>query len=201
MTSPAEHLDEMLAALTPEVAAALRGSVPVDLRDQHDAAATEAFRTLVQMGAHLGSKPVRPPGWASLPGWLRLSAVDTMLGFFAGTGRTCLHATPHRAEPLFAAIWRPGLVVCSSCRHLLAPRRGPDAHTCDGCGRVCPPTPEEGVRPVTLQLGAFLFSTGTCPECTAPALLGASPDPARALVSTTPLPPGRRGRRRGRSSR
>jgi len=171
MTSPAEVLDEMLAALTPESTAALRTTIPVEVGDQLDAAAMEAFRTLVQMGEHLGYRPVRPPGWASLPGWLRLSVADTMLGFSAGAGRTCLHATPQRAEPLFAAIWWPGLVVCSSCRHLLAPRRGPDEHTCDGCGRVCPATPEEGVRPVTLQLGPFLFSMGCCEDC-APAALG-----------------------------
>jgi len=201
MTSPAEIVDELLGAMTPRVAAALWLEVPVNARDQLDAASAETSQALRQLSAQLGGELHRPPAWTALPAWFRLSVTDTLVSFAEGTGRTCVHATPHRAEPLFVAIWRPGLVVCSACRHLLAPRRGPDAHTCDGCGRVCPPTPEEGVRPVTLQLGAFLFSTGTCPDCTDPALLGASPDLARALVSTTPLPPGRRGRRRGRSSR
>lgn len=57
-----------------------------------------------------------------------------------------------------------------SCSHLLALGGGPAARTCDGCGRVCPPTHEDGVRLVALAVGPVLFVTGCCPDC-APAAL------------------------------
>lgn len=166
MTSPAEVLDELLAAMTPEVAAALRTTVPVDLRDQVDAASAEICRAVGLLGAHLGAEPTGLPAWTTLPGWLRLSVTSTLVGFAAGTGSTCMHG-PHlgRAEPLHAAIWKPGLVTCMSCSHLLALGRGPAAHTCDGCGRVCPPTHEDGVRLVALAVGPVLFVTGCCSDC------------------------------------
>lgn len=171
MTSAAEVLDELLAAMTPEVAAALRTTIPVDLRDQLDAASCEISQTLALVGAHLGAEPIGLPAWVALPAWLRLSVTDTLVGFAAGTGSTCMHA-PHlgRAEPLHAAVWKPDLVTCMSCSHLLALGGGPAAHTCDGCGRVCPPTHEDGVRLVALAVGPVLFVTGCCPDC-APAAL------------------------------
>ncbi len=165
MTSPAEVLDEMLAALTPEVAAALRTTIPVDVRDQVDAASAEISQSVGRLGAHLGAEPIGLPAWAALPAWLRLDVTSTLVSFAAGTGSTCMHA-PHlgRAEPLHAAVWKPGLVTCMSCSHLLEVH-GPAAHTCDACGRVCPPTHEDGVRLVALAVGPVLFVTGCCSDC------------------------------------
>lgn len=196
MTSPAEVLDELLAAMTPQDAAALRTTVPVDLRDQLDAASAEISRSVALVGAHLGAEPIGLPAWAALPAWLRLSISDTLISFAAGTGSTCMHG-PHlgRAEPLYAAIWKPGLVTCVSCSHLLALGSGPAAHTCDGCGRVCPATHEDGVRLVALAVGPVLFVTGTCSDCAPVALEAPAQPPGQHDLTTA-----RRAQRR-RSSR
>jgi len=193
MTSPAELLDEMLAALTPQDAAALRTTIPVDVRDQLDAASAEISQTVGLLGAHLGAEPIGLPAWAALPAWLRLSVTATLCSFAAGTASTCMHA-PHlgRAEPLHAAVWRPGLIACSRCSHLLEVH-GPAAHTCDGCGRVCPPAHEDGVRLVALAVGPVLFVTGTCSDCV-PVAVGLRDE--EPTGQHDPAPARRRQRRR-----
>ncbi len=159
-------LDDLIVTTSPATVRALRTRVPANLLDQADAAAGDA-RNLLQRVAEATGKPLHHLHPASVDGWLRLSAVDALRGFLDGSARVCLHnPTPRHHEPIFACAWKPGLVVCALCITLLrAPNRVADA-TCDRCGRVCAGVAtNDGIYPLTLQLGMLTFNAGACPEC------------------------------------
>jgi hypothetical protein len=68
---------------------------------------------------------------------------------------------PNKPQPLFAALWRPLLVVCERCTHLLSLRPGSEAdRTCDGCGRVF-----DGIYPGMGSYGPLSFQYGVCAGC------------------------------------
>jgi len=160
MTSPALAWDELLSTLTPADAEVIRSVMPVALRDQIDAAATAAlFATMSEMEAH-GAGPPRGLTHGDIPGWLRLSILDALAQFMAGSASTCLHApTPDRPEPVYAAAWRPGLVVCGECLHLFRLAGAAD-RTCDCCGQVC-----DGIHAARLLFGPLVYMYGTCAGC------------------------------------
>jgi hypothetical protein len=155
---------------------------------------------------------------AWLPGWLRLALLDALATFMDGAADTCCHApVPSSPQPVMAAAWRPGLVVCMTCTHLLPQRRGSAAdRTCDGCGRVCAGTPDDPIHPGLLALSILIFEYGVCNDCkppppptvAAPATVAASPrsatTPVTEGVRTTAYPRhrarGRRGTARGRGA-
>ena len=77
-----------------------------------------------------------------------------------------MHAPTHRRpEPVFSAAWRPGLVVCTQCLHLLGVTGVAD-RTCDRCGHVC-----DGIEagdPIysgTVFVGELGYQFGTCGDC------------------------------------
>jgi hypothetical protein len=136
-------------------------SAPPGLADQITAASTDAEAAVWEiLGA--GSK------WATLPGWAWLGALDTLVGWIQGTARTCLH-TPHpeRPEPVFAAAWRPGVVACRRCTHLLRVGSAIRDATCDGCGHVCLGVAAgDGITPSAFPFGPLTFWAGACKDCT-----------------------------------
>ncbi len=155
-------LDDILARLTAEDIAELRARTPLDYADQLDAARSQSI------GLMEHSQNTRA-GWVppnSVDEWIRLSALDALIGWIDGTARTCLHS-PHwrRPEPVFAAAWRPHLVVCAGCLHLLGVT-GVEDHTCDACGRVTDGVDaDDPIYTGTVWIGALAYEFGTCTDC------------------------------------
>ena len=159
--------DEVLGDADPAVLDLLRHAVPVALRDQTEAATDDAHRVLLAEAAALGVEGENIPH-RDMAEWVRLPLLDTWVRWCTGRGRTCLHEPhPDRPEPVFAAAWRPGLVACARCPHLIQLRRGSAKdRTCDRCGRVTTgPERGDGIHPGRVQLGPLLFAYGCCGDC------------------------------------
>jgi hypothetical protein len=139
------------------------------LLDQGDAATEDAAEILEVITALTGGKTAElNPG--DLPGWLRLSVLHAWSGFINSTADTCTHSPSwDRPEPVFAAAWRPDLIVCTSCLRLLHQKRGSVAdRTCDGCGHVCAgPDEGDGIFPGSIRLGPLVYQYGACGTCRA----------------------------------
>jgi hypothetical protein len=143
------------------------------LADQVDAAARDvrvAARRMVEKGWMWS---LEHHTYASYPGWLRLGALTAFLSWMLGMSETCLHSpAPQHPEPIIAAAWRPGRMVCGrslTCGRLLAlvPNSDQD-RTCDSCKRVTAGTDEDSLSPGVLVSGAFSYVYGTCSDCPVP---------------------------------
>lgn len=145
-----------------------RNIMPTGLRDQIDAAAIETHDGLHQMRDSAQEGKVAAVGADSVGDWLRLGVIDALVAHCTGTAVTCAH-NPHPAfpQPLLAAAWKPGLVVCGDCVHLLSlPKRSAANFTCDACGHVC--AGDAAGDPLFIgasQLGPLLYRFGTCAAC------------------------------------
>lgn len=152
------------------VGAALRKLAPTSFTDQADAAVDHTDELRDALAGVLAPEKFRR-GWAEAadyPDWLRLGVLDAFAGWITGETATCLHAPdPMRPQPLFAAAWKPGLVTCIRCTHLLVqPSRSRADKLCDGCGHECAgPDAGDGVYPGVVQLGVMLYEFGTCTSC------------------------------------
>ncbi|GAA3785550.1 hypothetical protein [Micromonospora maritima] len=191
---------------------ALRQVAPVHVVDQADAAAADALRLVTTIGTDaLGTDVTTPTTAGGTPGWLRLGLLDALTAWVDGRASTCRH-NPHpaRPTPVVAAAWRPALVACPACAHLVALPRGSERdRTCDACGRVCAgPEHGDGIWPGMLQLGPLVYQYGTCTGCR-PAI---TPDPGPLRRPETAeqdhprgagrvRPRGHRGRQRGKGGR
>lgn len=161
-------LDEILCRLTPEQAETLRAGVPTWFRDQADAAADEIATNLLtaQQAGIVGEAPQMPTH--QHPAWVRLSVIDTLVKWWAGQNDSCLHAPhPMRPQPVCSVAWKPGLIVCGDCTHLLdIPRNSAADRTCDGCGKVTAGL-EAGdpIYPFTVVCGVLSHGVGVCGDC------------------------------------
>lgn len=158
-------LDEVLSKMTPEQAEAFRAFVPVGMRDQVDAATEETWE--VFQTAH-ATGLTRPASASEHPDWVRLGIAETLVTWWAGTHKTCIHDPhPARPQPMHAAAWKPGYVVCRQCTHLLEiPRSSPTSLTCDGCGRLTTGTDTDNpMYPFLVFAGLLTFSVGVCEDC------------------------------------
>lgn len=155
-------LDDLLCSLSDEQASALRAALPDAWIDQAEAAARDA-RTHARAipGAICADAPV-----SRSPQWLRLGAFETLLAWAADRGRTCMHSPDaRRPEPVFAAAWKPRLVVCSNCRDLLRLPRNLDS-LCDCCGRDCRQSDGLGlISPIAMVYGELFYHAGVCNDC------------------------------------
>jgi hypothetical protein len=160
-----------VAALSPAERSMLVASMPAKLRaqvDQLDAAATQT-RDLLAMA--LGETPrMVAPG--EIPDWLRLGAVDAYRQWFNGDARTCMHSPREdRPEPVWSCAWKPGLITCTRCTHLLQAVGAKDK-TCDACGRVTTgPEHGDGIYVLSTVLGALVHQAGACRDCMPPELV------------------------------
>jgi hypothetical protein len=171
MTFSALALEKLLLAPGFEEAAAKwHAAVPTACRDQADAAIADAQRAAYATAGQIGATDAGTTKAADLPGWLRLALLAALAEFMDEAADTCAHApTPSNPQPVMAAAWRPGLVVCLRCTHLLPLRRGCAAdRTCDSCGRVCAGTPADSIYPGLLALSVLIFEYGTCRDCKPP---------------------------------
>lgn len=154
-----------------ELVAELRARVPAEVLDQHDAAAAELRAGIDRMISASGGDLVEDQGGDDLPRGMLLGVCVTVVGWRAGRGATCEHtADPRIAQPVLLAAWRPDLVVCTGCPHLLALPRGSAAdRTCDGCGRVTAGVEHgDGVCVGAVVAGSVTAMFGLCRECKEP---------------------------------
>ena len=155
----AVELDEYLSTLTAEDRAKLRPNVA--FKDQLNAAMKQ---NIAGEEDRLGHKARWVPH-LGLPEWVRLGMLDVTLKWFEGQALTCIHMPrPERPQPVFAAAWKPGVVTCRQCRHLLAVTGVADT-ICDGCGHECKGMPDDGIKPVTAFCGQLAYQMGVCMDC------------------------------------
>lgn len=147
----------------------LRAEVPQWLSDQIEAAIVDAARQAtrgIAIGRAINTRALAARDHAV---WVRHGALETLVLWIGGKAATCVHSpSPRRAQPIYAAAWRPRLVVCGQCTALLAKPHWRDAeHYCEGCTY-------EGTSPLDLttaerprlsgvQFGVLTYSFGTCP--------------------------------------
>ena len=161
----APMLDELLGRLTPELLTELQAAMPAGyaaLADQVVAAQAQS----VELMEHVENDRV---GWVrrtDVGGWIRLGVLDALLAWIDGTARTCMHMPDHRRpQPVFSCAWKPGLVVCVQCLHLLDVVGAADA-TCDRCGHICEGVyADDAIYTGTVWVGALAFQFGTCADC------------------------------------
>lgn len=145
----------------------LRKLSPVWLDDQTDAALTDAARVMAVAHQAVGGVS-RNVHLRDMPEWLRLNVLDAIGRFIAGDAETCVHSPhPARPQPVYAAAWRPGRVVCGRCTHLLElPRGSRRDRTCDRCGHVCAGFDEgDPIYPSLARFGLLIYQYGTCRDC------------------------------------
>ena len=160
MTASAVALDNLLRRLTDTDRAAIRSRAPVHIRDQFDAAASHTERLFADMG-HAMQSTVGALDYTNIPDWLRLRLVDTLARFAAGTLDVCRHAPRiDRPQPVVSAVWRPGLIACLPCIHLIK-ATGTDDRTCDKCGHVCAGL----IHACSITYGPLIYFYGLCPRC------------------------------------
>lgn len=161
-------LDELLCHLTPELLAEIRATAPAWLLDQAAAAVVETHRRRwAEEQSGLAEGMFALPA-DQHPAWVRLGALDALMKWATGRNDTCMHAPhPMRPEPIVSAAWKPGLVVCDGCRHLLAVLQNSAAdRTCDGCGKVVAgPDSGDPMYPFTVTCGHLSYLVGVCRDC------------------------------------
>ncbi|WFE45009.1 hypothetical protein [Verrucosispora sp. WMMD1129] len=194
-----------------ELVEQLRAHTPVHALDQADAATVDALRITTTAGRDVLGSDAHPATVEQTPGWLRLGLLDAFTAWLTGRASTCFHAPdPARPQPVIAAAWRPGVVTCSACVHLVALPRGSAAdRTCDACGHRCAgPEHGDGIYPGMVQFGPLIYQYGVCGDCRPP--VTTSGGPPRATESAEHdhprgtgrvRPRGRRGHGRGRGRR
>lgn len=152
----------------PRLAEWLRTAVPTDQLDQLDAAVDQVRAgtdAAVAAGVAAGSLLLSP---GEHPDWARLGALAALVTWLGGRGSTCVHSPhPIRPQPIVAAAWRPDLMVCAACTHLLRlPCNNPADRTCDACGRVCTGVDAgDPIWPASFVIGPLQYLLGACIDC------------------------------------
>ncbi|GGM81632.1 hypothetical protein GCM10012275_60330 [Longimycelium tulufanense] len=129
---------------------------PTALFDQVAAATHQARKALRKAAHEWGAQLDTGP----LPPWLRDRCADLLAALAARRVRCCAHLAP-APRVAHAALWRPGLLLCSACVGLLAADPVEDA-TCDRCRRHV-----RRILPGTVALGPILLAYGLCQPCAA----------------------------------
>ncbi|MEU8327124.1 hypothetical protein [Micromonospora sp. NPDC048839] len=189
----------MLHPLYGDLIGQIRAVTPTAHLDQDDAAAGHATQIMTAAaGPTLGTTDTHRLDPGDAPGWLRLGLLDTWIRWTTGTADTCRHQPTHdRPQPVIAAAWKPGLVVCPDCAMLTAAPRTADT-TCDACGHQCGDLASGGgIYAGMVQLGPLIYQYGTCADCR-PAITEQSSPPS---ATHTPEPATPRGTGRGRAGR
>ncbi|MGC5012969.1 hypothetical protein ACLQ2R_19580 [Streptosporangium sp. DT93] len=134
------------------------------LLDQAGAATQHTQRILAAIAAE-GGGDLLPVTFTQHPDWVRLGLLDSLATWITGQSSTCLHGPdPMRPQPVVAAAWKPGLIVCTACVRLLSLRKGsPKDRTCDGCGTVVPDTGDIWAN--ATSYGEFVYRFGVCDGC------------------------------------
>ena len=160
------ELDDLLANLTLDQADMIRQQIPPGFADQICAASSQLEAQAEAICDRPGA--TRRLSTSEVDDWLRLGLLDTFTKWVAGQARTCKHMPDaRRPEPVWAAAWKPGLVVCTACLHLHRLASAAADRVCDGCGHSCEgPEFGDGITPIVLSLGGFGYRAGACGPCT-----------------------------------
>lgn len=157
------ELDDFLNEISVEDWQKLKEGRDQAYQDQLETAARKARRIEEkQLGHKTRSVPRK-----GLVDWVRLGMYDALAQWFFGRSKTCMHMpNPQFPQPVFAAAWKPGIVVCGrpSCMNLLVVT-GVANKTCDGCGHICEGLPDDGITPVTSFVGSLGYQVGVCNDC------------------------------------
>lgn len=142
----------------------LRTSGHTAFLDQGEAATNEVWQMLAETTVRVGNEQLPIP-YEKYPAWLRWGVLDTATRWAVGKGSTCPHAPSiTRPQPVASAAWKPGLVVCTACTHLLGlPRGSAKDRTCDGCGHVV--GDDAIIWAFTVTHGWLMFQAGACDDC------------------------------------
>ncbi|MGI5127456.1 hypothetical protein ACQEVB_11660 [Pseudonocardia sp. CA-107938] len=111
---------------------------------------------------------VRQVAYKAAPEWLTLSIVAAFTEWAEGEAATCQHRpTVAQPEPVFAAAWMPGLIVCAQCTDRLAlPAGSVRDRTCDACGHICAgPAHADPIWAKTVVAGLLVYQIGVCRDC------------------------------------
>jgi hypothetical protein len=156
----AAELDDYIANLTDDERAEVHR--PTAYRDQLNAAAHEGISIAEDL---LGHKGIWVPH-SGIVEWVRLGMLDALLRWMKGQALTCIHRPhPDRPEPVFAAAWKPGVVVCADCVDMLSVAGTVADTICDGCGHECQGLPDDGITPFTTFVGSLGYEAGVCDSC------------------------------------
>jgi hypothetical protein len=100
-----------------------------------------------------------------LPDWLQAKIRTQTQAWTDGTVRVCTH-DPRPGAPVYMVAWKPELVTCPQCTHLLLVVTDHDqANRCDCCRRVTAGTEEDHTYGAQATLGALTYSFAACSAC------------------------------------
>lgn len=160
-------LDELFrSGTTGPFVDACRAIAPPGWADQVDAAVDELAEGVRRVDAAAADVHLLP--YSGYPAWVTLGLLQVLAEFATGTAATCIHQpTAAAPRPIHAAAWKPSLIVCSSCLHLLKLARSDVRdRTCDGCGHQCAgPEADDGIWSHVIVAGALTYSVGVCGGC------------------------------------
>jgi hypothetical protein len=166
------RVDSMMSEADPaemiRAVRAARGALPARMVESFDSASRDTYQRLAGTEAH-GMSAARIPNDAPLPAWLRISIQETLLTWSTDRGRTCRHGPSlMRPVPVFSAAWKPWLVVCSECTHMLTVpggRGSQEDNTCDACRRVATRAGGDIIQPAMVTVGPLTYMFGACKTC------------------------------------
>lgn len=131
-----------------------------------DAAHRDSFE---MTGATMRGTRYRETSMSQTPEWLRRKLLHTLAAWDIAQASTCLHdPSPKRPEPVFAVAWKPRLVVCAHCQHLLQPTTREMDTCCDRCGHICAGVDAaDPIYPIAVVYNQLSFRAGVCTGCKA----------------------------------
>lgn len=160
--------DDLFCNATLDELAAIRALTPVHLLDQFDAATDDVRKSMRRFATQKDTADLVEVDAKDHPAWVRLGLFNALVTWQAGKGSTCVHSPdPRKPQPVHSAAWRPGLMVCDYCSHLLALPRGSIAdRRCDDCGRVTGgPENDDCIYSCVVSFGPLTYSFGACSDC------------------------------------
>lgn len=153
MTMTVPEWDDYLRSMTPEQVEELNRSIPADIKDRMRSAERK-------MREQVESLPGTCVVKREVPEWIRLSMMDTVMQWAKGNAVLCMHQPDMlHPQPLYMAAWKPGMIVCGHCAHMLVADADQD-FLCDFCGGEADP-----IQRVVVQAGAMQFFAGVCVQC------------------------------------
>lgn len=166
-------VDEMEAIITePSRTSELieaRERAPVDYMDQLNAAERESSQYVREALASGDLLNERMLDAADNPPWVRRPMFETLIAWVTHMGQVCVHnPSSRRPQPVYAAMWRPRLVVCAYCTPMLSMSgRGLSVQdrTCPGCKRITGGLSTDELHLHGVQSSVMTFAFTVCSAC------------------------------------
>lgn len=166
-----DEVEELVAnsSRKPELREA-RKRAPLAYKDQLDAAERESaeyVRAALTTGDVIDQRMMTAQ---DNPVWVRRALFEALIVWTANMGAVCVHNPSARApQPVYAAMWRPRLVVCAHCTPMLTMAgRGLSAQdrTCPGCQRITGgPGSGDELLFRGVQVSMLTFAFPVCAAC------------------------------------